>query len=620
MTAGGTGEVRRWQDLQPPICQDIRKCLKKMGFKRPTAIQSSSIPHFLSNKDVAAEAVTGSGKTLAFIIPILQIIKDLKLGKHDVGAIVISPTRELASQIAQVLEAFVQEFPHLTQQTFIGGTDIKADLTKFDSEGGNILVATPGRLEDLVVGKSDSATSSRFTQGLKKLEVLVLDEADRLLSMGFQQSVNSILSVLPKQRRTGLFSATQAKDIDQLIRAGLRNPVLISVKEKNQDVTPSTLNNYFTMCKNPSDKFANLLNFIKGQPAKSSKVILFFSTCACVEFFSLLLQRFFKERSIFSIHRHKAKRHLVFESFRKAESGILVCTDVMARGVDVPNVQWVIQYDPPSNAEAFVHRCGRTARIGNSGNALLFLLPNEDAYVEFIRINQKVELTPFHLEDSSESENQGHGGQSQKVEGWKSGQQVTNEVRSWQHNDRSVFDKANRAFVSYVQAYKKHECNWVLRLKDLPLGEIAMSMGLLKMPLMPELKGRKVTGFVGHAKTDVNAIKYTDKKKESSRQEKIKVFKESGEWPGAKKRAAVPASDRTVAWSQKVDKKAKKVERRKKKDLKMSNKRKVEEDDHDDDDLEDDFRLLKRLKKGKAGSMQEFDKNIELDTLEEEEV
>ena len=165
----------------------------------------------------------------------------------------ISPTRELASQISQVIEGFLQEFPHLSLQTFIGGTDIKADLTKvnfvslhhkfasrrfelripcvnlifqFDNEGGQILVATPGRLEDLVVGKSDSATSPRFSQGLKKLEVLVLDEADRLLSMGFQQSLNSILAVLPKQRRTGLFSGIFLLEISTLKQIPKRNPFL----------------------------------------------------------------------------------------------------------------------------------------------------------------------------------------------------------------------------------------------------------------------------------------------------------------------------------------------------------------------------------------------------------
>jgi len=620
-----------WDAITPKLCPEIRETLAELKFSNATPIQAAAIPLFLQKKDVAAEAVTGSGKTLAFIIPILEILKDVSLNKHDIGAVVISPTRELASQIAEVLTTFCTNLPQISHQKFIGGSDINADLDKFNCEGGNVIVATPGRLEDLMFGKSKADSRTKFMSGLRKLEVLVLDEADRLLSMGFHQTVNTIISGLPKQRRTGLFSATQAKDIDQLIRAGLRNPVLISVKEK-EEVTPSSLQNFYTVCDPPSKKFAMLVHFLRQQfssddvsggssdVTKKSKIILFFATGACVEYFTVLLSRLLKKHSanIFSIHRQKAKRDKVFESFRKADSGLLVCTDVMARGVDIPHVNWVLQYDPPSNAEAFVHRCGRTARIGNEGNALVFLLPTEDAYVEFIHINQKVSLKPMSIEnDASKLPN------------------LTNEVRSWQRNDRSIFDKANRAFVSYIQAYSKHECKWVLRLKDLPFGEIAMSMSLLKMPKMPELKGRKVVGFVGVASKakndegqkgssgskgglDLNEIKYTDKKKEQSRQEKLTAFRDSGNWPGSKK--AKKAAE-TVAWSQKVDKKAKREDRKRKHELKR--KTEMEEmaaadSDDDDDDLEEDFRLLKKLKKGKA-SQAEFDKKIQLEKFDEEE-
>ena len=176
--------------------------------------QASSIPLFLQRKDVAAEAVTGSGKTLAFLIPILEILMGLEspLGKHQIGALILSPTRELASQISEVLSEFLGRIPSLSQLLLIGGSNINADMEKFQEEGGNIIIGTPGRIEDLLMGKTHAKTAT-FASAIKTLEVLVLDEGDRLLSLGFERSISTILSFLPKQRRTGLFSATQTKVI-----------------------------------------------------------------------------------------------------------------------------------------------------------------------------------------------------------------------------------------------------------------------------------------------------------------------------------------------------------------------------------------------------------------------
>ena len=173
--------------------------------------QASSIPLFLSRKDVAAEAVTGSGKTLAFLIPILEILMGLEtpLGPHQIGALILSPTRELASQISEVLSTFLGHISGLSQLLLIGGSNISSDIEKFQEKGGNIIIGTPGRIEDLLMGKTTKNVT--FAQAVKSLEVLVLDEGDRLLSLGFERSISTILGFLPKQRRTGLFSATQTK-------------------------------------------------------------------------------------------------------------------------------------------------------------------------------------------------------------------------------------------------------------------------------------------------------------------------------------------------------------------------------------------------------------------------
>ena len=323
------------------------KTLDRLNFSSMTPVQAAAIPLFLQRKDVAAEAVTGSGKTLAFLIPILETLYKMPtpLKKHEIGALIISPTRELASQISEVLEEFLKDSDvGLSSILFIGGNKVEKDVLKFDEGGGNIIIGTPGRLEDLLMGKTVGATQgqNKFVMALKALEILILDEADRLLSLGFENAINTILSFCPKQRRTGLFSATQTSEISNLIRAGLRNPAMIVVKDKGNRVqaerTPSNLENFYMICE-PKRKFSILVDFLKSK--SGDKLMLFAATCACVDYFSILLKHFLPKTKIFAIHgKMKTKRHKIFNKFRQSDQGMLVCTDVMARGVDIPDVQW----------------------------------------------------------------------------------------------------------------------------------------------------------------------------------------------------------------------------------------------------------------------------------------
>lgn len=192
--------------------------------------------------------------------------------------------------------------------------------------------------------------------------------------------------------------------------------------------------------------------------------------------------------NIFGIHgKMKDKRYKIFEAFRASESGVLLCTDVMARGIDIPEVNWVLQYDPPSSAAAFVHRCGRTARIGRDGSALVFLLRTEDAYVDFIHRNQNVTL--------------------EEMEAPEPFPKTLEKARALQLADRAILDKATRAFVSHIQAYAKHECSVILRLKDLDMGKLATGFGLAKLPKMPEMKGKDLSGFV-EPNINFNSIGY----------------------------------------------------------------------------------------------------------------
>ncbi|XP_050779474.1 ATP-dependent RNA helicase DDX55 isoform X2 [Gopherus flavomarginatus] len=554
----------RWESLPVTLSPGVLQTLRELGFPHMTPVQ-----------------ITGSGKTLAFVIPILEILlrREEKLKKMQVGAIVITPTRELAVQIDEVLSHFTKHFPQFSQILLIGGRNPVEDIEKFKEHGGNIIIATPGRLEDMFRRKADGLD---LASCVKSLDVLVLDEADRLLDMGFEASLNTILDFLPKQRRTGLFSATQTQEVENLVRAGLRNPVRIAVKEKgvaasSTQKTPTRLENYYMICK-ADEKFNQLVHFLRQH--KQEKHLVFFSTCACVEYYGKALESFVKNVKIMCIHgKMKHKRNKIFTEFRKLPSGILVCTDVMARGIDIPEVNWVLQYDPPSSASAFVHRCGRTARIGHLGSALVFLLPMEESYVNFLSINQKCPM--------------------QEMKPLKNVVDVLPKLKTLALADRAMFEKGMKAFVSCVQAYAKHECNLIFRIKDLDFASFARGFALLRMPKMPELKGKCFSDFVP-VTIDTDSIPFKDKNREKQRQKLLEQQRKDRQENEGKRKFI-----RNKAWSKQKAKKEKKK--------KMTTKRRREEgSDIEDEEMEEllnDTRLLKRLKKGKI-SEEEFEKRL----------
>ncbi|KAK7595137.1 hypothetical protein V9T40_001570 [Parthenolecanium corni] len=597
---------KKFDELGVQLSKPVLKTLDQLNFTHATPIQAECIPYLIKNKDVAAEAVTGSGKTIAFLIPMLEklVKRSEPLKKKEIGGLVISPTRELASQTHEVLLKFLANIPNLSSLLLVGGNPISDDVQKLKNKGGNIIIGTPGRIEELL---TKNFPEIQFHRSLKELEMLVLDEADKLLDLGFEKSLNTILQYLPNQRRTGLFSATQTRQLTMLVRAGLRNPVLIEVKEKkmkNPDnsqledaSTPNSLSIYYMVCQ-PDRKFAILVNFIK-QKGFDLKYMLFLSSCACVDYFYSVLRNLLPEINFYALHgKMKSKRSTIFGQFRNVQSGVLLCTDVMARGVDIPEVHWVIQYDAPTSASSFVHRCGRTARIGRIGNALAMLLPNEDAYPNFILRNQKVMLVKKPTLKSDNYE------------------EIINSVRKLQLDDRIVYDKANRAFVSYIRAYSKYECNLILRVKDLDLCKLAYGFGLLKLPKMPELKGKNTSEFKS-VDVDSNSIKYKNEGKEKIREGKLQTYQETGVWPGLKKKQR---KKQTIPWEESKQKKIDRKERRQKR--KEIRKQKVEQgvvkkrkrkntmSQEDLDDLMKDINLLKKYKKKKI-SDEEFDKEFD---------
>eukprot|EP00803_Ostreobium_quekettii_P000918 evm.model.scf_621EXC.6 EVM.evm.TU.scf_621EXC.6 scf_621EXC:66270-74354(-) len=280
---------KRFSDF-PQISPETLATLGRLGFEFATPVQAATLPLFCGNKDVAVDACTGSGKTLAFVVPIAEKLRRLeaRLKKHQVGAIVISPTRELAQQIFEVMVPFVDSIPDLKAALLIGGTDTAKDVASISKEGANILVGTPGRIEDILC-------KCPFVD-VRPVEVLVLDEADRLLDMGFEQSVLAVISKLPKQRRTGLFSATQTDAVEALVKAGLRNPLRVKVavaSEKAKGMpasvnkTPSSLSVKYSVCE-IDEKLGQLLCFLGAH--SNEKCIVYFLTGASVMFYFHVLR------------------------------------------------------------------------------------------------------------------------------------------------------------------------------------------------------------------------------------------------------------------------------------------------------------------------------------------
>ncbi|OAY73405.1 DEAD-box ATP-dependent RNA helicase 18, partial [Ananas comosus] len=399
----------RFSDLRPSLSDPVLETLTLGGFRFCTPVQAATIPLLCGHKDVAVDAATGSGKTLAFVVPFVEILRRCPSPpkSNQVMGMIISPTRELSSQIYNVAEPFFSTMPNMRSMLLVGGVDIKSDIKKIEDEGVNVLVGTPGKLHD-IMERLDVLDFRNF-------EILILDEADRLLDMGFQKQITSVISRLPKLRRTGLFSATQTEAVEELSRAGLRNPVRVEVRTETKAVgdvgnsqdlassrTPLGLHIEYMVCEAPN-KSSQLVDFLLKNT--SMKIIVYFMTCACVDYWGIILPQLnmLKGSSIISLHgkMKQSAREKALASFTALSSGILLCTDVAARGLDIPGVDWIVQYDPPQDPNVFIHRVGRTARIGRQGSAIVFLLPKEDAYVEFLRL-RRVPLKERQCLDNAE--------------------------------------------------------------------------------------------------------------------------------------------------------------------------------------------------------------------------
>ncbi|KAL1917601.1 uncharacterized protein VTP21DRAFT_3994 [Calcarisporiella thermophila] len=629
--AAAPSHAGAWSTLQPKLSDCILETLGLLGFSQMTPVQAGTIPLFMQNKDVVVEAVTGSGKTLAFVIPILEKLlrREEPLRKNEIGAVIISPTRELSKQIYDVFSIFIKNLPTPLEHTlFIGGvTSVQEDVAVLKEKGPDIIIGTPGRLEELFTLKL-----SKGLMSTKELEMLVLDEADRLLDMGFQTSLTNIIAHLPKQRRTGLFSATMTDALSELVRAGLRNPVRVVVKVEStnskglEQRTPATLQIGYLVCK-PDRKISQLIRILQSERNKNYKFIVYFSTCAsvdyCFKIFSKLPQ--LKEFSIHSLHgqmdaKRRTATYNAFTALPPSHPAILVCTDVASRGLDIPDVDYVIQFDPPQDPKSFAHRCGRTARAGREGKALVLLNSGrEEAYVDLLRLRKIPMRRVDYLRNDGEAFEGEGGGEEDKLEPEKdeANEQLLEQIRKIVLTDRDLHDKGTKAYVSYIRSYSKHDANYIFRLKDLDFAGVAKGLGLLKLPKMPELKNLKVQ--FDEAAVDWDSYRYSDKAREKQRLKKMEEMrgqKEGGAIRNVKKREGA-----NKAWSKQAERKERRVERRIKKERKReyaeglkrkaeAEKGEPEDSDGDDwDELQREERLAKKARKGKIG-WDEFERAV----------
>jgi ATP-dependent RNA helicase RhlE len=345
------------------IAPEIKRSLSKVGFKRPTDIQFKAIPAIMKGEDVLAIAQTGTGKTAAFAIPVIDIIHRQKTNSRPGGikCIVMVPTRELAIQITEAFEKIAQ-FTRVKAFSVFGGVEQGPQIAQLE-KGIDILISTPGRMFDLV--------SQGYIQ-LNKVEVLVLDEADHMLDLGFIKDIQDLIKFLPKNRQTLFFSATINEKIKKLAYSLVRNAIRIQVSPDN----PVAKNiNHSVAFIAMDDKRFFLERVIKENPDK--KILVFVRTKVRAERVFKALERMEIESITMHGDKEQSDRLIAMNQFRKGEVNVLIATDVSARGIDIANVDYVVNYDLPEQAENYVHRVGRTGRGTQKGTAVSFCSPEE---------------------------------------------------------------------------------------------------------------------------------------------------------------------------------------------------------------------------------------------------
>lgn len=500
MGLSGAFEDTTFESLSALVSEHTLKAVKEMGFEHMTEIQQKSIRPLLEGRDILAAARTGSGKTLAFLIPCIELIYKLKfMPRNGAGVLVLTPTRELAMQTYGVLKELMAHHVH-TFGLLMGGSNRSAEAQRL-ANGVNILVATPGRLLDHL----------QNTAGFmyKNLQCLVIDEADRILEVGFEEELKQIIRLLPKRRQTMLFSATQTRKVEDLARISLKKePLYVGVDDHKDKATVDGLEQGYVVC--PSEKrFLLLFTFLRKNRKK--KMMVFFSSCMSVKYHYELLN--YIDLPVMAIHgkQKQTKRTTTFFQFCNADTGILLCTDVAARGLDIPEVDWIVQYDPPDDPKEYIHRVGRTARgIDGKGHALLILRPEELGFLRFLK-QARVPLSEFEFS-------------------WSKISDIQTQLDKLIEKNYYLHKSAQEAYKSYVRAYDSHSLKQIYSVGTLNLPMVALSFGF-KVPPYVDLNVNSSHGMKMQKRGGGGGFGYNKSKTVN----KSKIFKHVNKGRGDKR-------------------------------------------------------------------------------------
>ncbi|ONM40445.1 hypothetical protein Zm00014a_011617 [Zea mays] len=444
------------------------KAVKDAGYERMTEVQEATLPIILQGKDVLAKAKTGTGKTVAFLLPAIEVLSTLPHQRGQlrppINLLVMCPTRELANQVAVEARKLLRYHRTLGVQVVIGGTRLTQEQRSMQANPCQILVATPGRLKDHL------ENTPGFSTRLKGVKVLVLDEADRLLDMGFRRDIEKIIASIPRERQTLLFSATVPEEVRQISHVAMKKDYrfINTVKEGDEETHAQVSQMYMVA---PLDlHFSILYDVLKKHVAEDAdyKVIIFCTTAMVTKLVAEVLSQL--KLNIREIHSRKSQsaRTKVSDEFRKSKGLILVSSDVSARGVDYPDVTLVIQVGVPADREQYIHRLGRTGRKGKEGQGLLLLAPWEKYFLGAVKDLSIAESAVPPVDSSVETE-------------------VRNAVRKVEMKSKEC---AYQAWLGYYNSNKTigRDKSRLVHLAE----EFSQSMGLAVPPAIPRNILRKM--------------------------------------------------------------------------------------------------------------------------------
>ncbi|KRY10029.1 putative ATP-dependent RNA helicase DDX10 [Trichinella patagoniensis] len=454
-----------------PLSRRTKHGLQNSGYHYPTEIQREAILFSLRGMDILGAAKTGSGKTLAFVVPVLECLWRQRWSSVDgLGALIISPTRELA---LQTYETFCKVgcMHDFSAALVIGGTD--ADYEKRRIGQSNLVVCTPGRL----LQHMDENPLFDTTQ----LQIIVLDEADRILDLGFSAQLNAIIQNLPETRQTLLYSATQTKSVKDLARLSLKNPVYVSVHENSKFCTPERLKQNFVVCKE-EDKLNYFWSFLRTHT--KCKVLAFFTNCKqvcelyyrCVRFVYEAFRRLQPGLTVLHLHGSMSlqKRVNVFKEFQRKKFVVMFSTDIAARGLafggisDFPCVDWVIQVDCPADLAEYIHRSGRTARYNNKGRALLIVNPAQTIFIEHLK-EKRIPISEIQIN-------------------YEKFLNIQTKLQTFCSQDPDFHSICSRALVAYCKSLHFAKNKEIFNMEKIDLEALAKSMGLFSVPRMRFLR------------------------------------------------------------------------------------------------------------------------------------